>query len=299
MHNNITCSHFPFHNKSKLPLWVILLCLTSFYSINCFAKFPSNYYEQATIEELKQAEQLFILLFSKSDLEEAKILAKNLGYTWKENTKNIYLYDNGTSDKNKTGKGDYRFSKTIHNGLALQAPHRYHDKHTGVIVKKLFSQYQVTSIALNSLPRNAPSNDITISADLAHSEKNFHVAYTRAFSHQFPQGNLVQLHGFNASKRTSIIARDTDIIMSTASSWSSNYLFKMQKCLMAQNWISLRYPQQVKELGATRNSIATLMRQLGHVGFAHLELNLSSRETIVNDKDQLKQFADCLMEHVP
>ncbi len=285
--------------NSAFSLCLIFTCVLTFTPTKSLATIPSNYYIQVSDEKLKQAEKLFTWLFTQSSLKEAKVLAIELGFSWKENKKNIYLLDKNTQEKNKTGIGEYRFSKSINNGFALQAPHRYHDKHTGVIVKKIFSQFKVSSIALNSLPRNAATKDPTISADLAHSDNNFHIAYSRAFARQFPQGNLIQMHGFNAKKRTSIIARDTDIIMSTASSWSSNYLFKMQKCLSDKNWISLRFPQQVKELGATQNSIATLMRQLGHVGFTHLELNLLTRESIVKDKVQLTRFAGCLLELAP
>ncbi len=289
----------PVTNSVSLYIFSLLICLIFLSPTKCLAQAPINHYEQASDDELKQAEHLFNLLFTQSSNTEAKTLAIKLGFTWKENKKNIYLKEMNTQNKRKTGKGEYRFSKIVKKGIALQAPHRYHDKHTGVIVKKLFSQYDISSIALNSLPRNAVTKGISASADLAHSDNNYHIAYSRAFANHFPHGNLIQLHGFNAKKRTSIIARDADIIMSTASSWSSNYLFKVQKCLSTQNWVSLRFPQQVKELGATQNSIASVMRQLGHVGFTHLELNLSSREAIVNDKSQLKRFAGCLLELVP
>ena len=251
-------------------------------------------YHSPSSAQLEQGQLLFSWLMAQQSLKKAKSLAIKLKWHWRDNETFISL-----KDKNKLGWGEYRFSKKIHNAIALQAPHRYHDKHTGVIAKKLFTKGVVSSIALNSLPRYANSEEQNNLADLARLPHSFHSAYARAFAATFPQGKLIQLHGFSAAKRLTPQAQQAHIILSTGSVNRSEYLLQLQLCQNKQGWKSVSYPHQTSELGATQNSIGILMRHLGHLGFTHIELNLPTRKALTTHNTKLNQFADCLLESMP
>jgi hypothetical protein len=262
-------------------------------------------YQIPSSRQLQQGSRLFALLFRQLPLEEiqvlkenqalkeARVLAEGLGFSWQETAAAIQL-----QDLQQRGWGDYRFSKTVRNGLALQAPHRYHDKHTGAIAKALFKRGMFTGLAMNTLHRYTPTDNRTPThtADLAHLPNSFYSLYSLAFAARYPRGQLIQLHGFNAKKRRTRTARQADIILSTGSTWANAYLLGTQQCLLSAGWHSLRYPQQVRELGGTRNSIAALLRNMGHPGFLHLEMNLSTRQQLFREPDRQSQFAHCLLE---
>ena len=249
-------------------------------------------YRSPTSQQLAQAEQLFDGLFAHQYQASVKASAAELGLDWRDSESHITVID----EKNN-GWGEYYFSKLAKSDITLQAPHRYFDKHTGAIAKKLFKQYEFTAIALNSVSRRTPmeAND-TLSADMARLPNSMHSVYSRAFAARYPQGRVIQLHGFSAAKRLTPEAQQANMILSTGGPWSSAYLLHIQECFNAQGWRALRYPQQVRELGATRNSVGALLRNLGHSGFIHIELDLDTRKQLVDEPDRLQAFADCLLE---
>lgn len=276
-------------NHSKIMV-AILLLLTVSMPITCLSDSgDERIYREPNSAQLIQAEQLFTWLFSQEAYKKAKEAALALGFTWRENKQAIHL-----TDQAKIGWGDYRFSKLRSNDIALMAPHRYHDKHTGVIAKRLLTNYEFSSIALNSIPRYSQTAE-NQSADLAHLSTSLHTAYSRAFAARFPSGKLIQLHGFSAQKRRTIAAQQADVILSNGTAWPSEYLLTLQRCLIQQDWKTLRYPQQVSELGGTQNSIGQLLRSLGHSGFIHMELNANSRQKLLNEKNTRSAFAHCLL----
>jgi hypothetical protein len=277
-------------NKNFKIVTIIEFLLMTILSFHCTANTNSKAsYRDPSPVQLIKAEQLFTWLFSKESLKKAQKISLELGFEWQETAHSIRL-----KDKAKIGWGDYRFSKRYVNGIVVMAPHRFHDKHTGVIAKSLFSKHKITSIALNSLPRYSGIERHTFS-DLAHIPNSLHTAYSRAFVTQFPNGKLIQLHGFNAQKRRTRAGQLSDIILSTGTRWPSEYLLTLQTCLINKNWKSVRYPQQVSELGATKNSVGRLLRHLGHFGFTHIELNASSRIKLLNNKNTQKAFANCIL----
>lgn len=260
----------------------------------CAAAEDPAEYQTPTSAQLQKGEELFALLFARQPLANARECATALGFSWRETESEISLVDEG-----KKGWGDFRFSKHTASGIALQAPHRFHDKYTGTIAKALFAQHGFDSIALNSLSRRTPTEDNAgLTADLTRLPDSFHSVYSRAFTSQHPRGQLVQIHGFDPKKRLSPQARQTNVILSTGSSRSSRYLLGIQQCFIDGGWDTLRYPQQVRELGATKNSIGILLRNLGHSGFIHIELDLATRMELKGDRDRLKYFAECLQESV-
>lgn len=248
-------------------------------------------YQPPTRAELQQAEALFRDLFAGNYRDSNKDTASALGFLWGDDESAISL------SGHEQGWGEYHFAKTGSSDIALQAPHRFNDKYTGAIAIRLFRQHGFPALALNSVSRRtAVARDETLQADMARLPDSLHSIFSRAFASRYPEGQLVQLHGFDAKKRASPEARQADIILSTGGPWSSKYLLNMQGCLNDNAWNTLRFPQEVRELGATRNSIGALLRNLGHGGFVHIELNLETRKQLINDENQLQTFATCLLE---
>lgn len=260
-------------------------------AVSCGAAAPgSEIYRHPPRAQLQQAEQLFGRLLAGEYGTEVRAAARELGFRWTEDDTSAILLDEG-----KTGQGEYHFSKQPGAAIALQAPHRFHDRYTGTIARRLFQQTGFASIAMNSLPRGtAVQGNAAVTADLARLQHSFHTAFSGAFARRFPDGQLVQLHGFSAAKRRSPQARLADIILSTGSPENSIYLLHLQDCLVSRGWQTLRYPQQVGELGATRNSIGALLRSMGHQGFTHVEMNLETRQQLLADAQLLRDFAGCL-----
>jgi hypothetical protein len=247
-------------------------------------------YQIPTAAQLASGEHLFDLLFAGEFTAPASSIANDLGFSWRENEFDIVLVDNA-----KRGWGEYRFSKTATSDIVLQIPHRYSDMHTGKIARLIFAGRGIASIALNSVSRRTPVNlNPDLSADMAHLPASFHSAYGRAFAARYPDGHLVQLHGFDPQKRRSHQGQQANVIMSTGAPWSNAYLLETQQCFIDQGWKALRYPQQVKELGGTTNSVGILMRNLGHGGFTHIELDRETRNTLNKHPQQLAAFATCL-----
>lgn len=247
-------------------------------------------YQAPSPVELASAEQLFKQLFAKEYTADSRSYATALGFDWSESEIDIVLVDS-----ENRGWGEYRFSKTATSNIVLQIPHRYSDRHTGRIAKHIFASKGITSIALNSVSRRTPVNfDTDLAADMAHLPVSFHTAYSRAFAAYYPQGQLVQLHGFDPKKRRSQQGQQANAIVSTGTPRSTAYLLEAQQCLASLGLNTLRYPQQVQELGGTTNSIGILMRSLGHGGFTHIELDLETRRRLKNDPAELTEFASCL-----
>lgn len=253
---------------------------------------PERLYTTPSPAELDRAEQMFTLLFSMQSLDIARQSAASLGFSWEEDSTGIALLD-----EHKSGWGEYHFSKDQRNGLSIQAPHRYYDKHTGSLALQLYRAGKVDSVALNTLSRGTSVNHVVgLKADFARLPDSFHIVYARSFASLYPQGKLIQLHGFSAGKRVSEAGKSADYILSTGSVSASAWLLDTQDCLSAAGWKALRYPQEVRELGATTNSIGILMRSLGHNGFHHIEMNAQVRSELAGNPDSLHTFGNCLVE---
>lgn len=258
-------------------------------SLMCNAAFASSVILPSQ-DALNQAEQLFAHLFKHNYSQETKALAKTIGFSWHENSKHVHL-----KDPLKKGIGEYFFHKQPKNEIILQAPHRYHDKYTGTIIKKLFKESGIHSLALNTLPRYSKTKD-NIDLDFSRLKNSMHSVYTLAYISQQPRGKVIQIHGFDHKKRRSASARASQIILSNGNTKHTAYLLNLQMCFDQKNWISVRYPDQVNELGATKNPIGILLRSLNTEAFHHIELNLETRQTLAHQSSKRLDFMECLIK---
>ena len=193
-----------------------------------------------------------------------------------------------------TGQGLYLLREGGSAGLVVQVTHGYHDLHTDEIALGLVNA-PVRVIAFNTVPRRFRRQGKEVNADLAHRADNLFAALTRAFARVFPDGRLVQLHGFSPNKRKTAVAADAAAIVSAGKSWSTADSEAVAACLRPLlGGPVLLYPRHVRELGGTRNLHGKLLRRQGHDGFVHVELNRAIRERLRSEDDLRAGFAACL-----
>lgn len=172
----------------------------------------------------------------------------------------------------------------------LSVPHQFHDQLTDKIGKAvLATRCQV--LVINTEHRKAPSPDL-YSMDYSHRPSGLHAAAAQAFARRYPTSHLYQLHGFNQSKRRTPQARQAEFIISQGRQ-STDALSQLQMCLSKLSEHTYQYPQQVSELGGTRNVMHRLGLPAGY--FIHIEISRPMRERLVAQPDIMEQFTLCLI----
>lgn len=181
--------------------------------------------------------------------------------------------------------------------LALTAPHRGSDRHTGSLAAALFLETTAGAAAWNSAPRRA-SDSCANALDLAREELHPFSAFALEFASAHPQGLVVQLHGFDGERRTSLAASEAAMILSDGTGEPSDRLLDLADCLslaFAPRQV-LVYPHQTGELGALSNAQGKLLRAEGFGGFAHLEISADMRAALVADEALRSKLGACLVE---
>lgn len=197
------------------------------------------------------------------------------------------------------GRGVYAFRPDRPALPVLQAPHSYHDRHTGEIAATLFGDGQARAVAWNTLSRKAESLDGSQQADLAHVWDSYFMAFSMAYASVAPQGRLTQLHGFSRKKRKTVEGRESAAIISAGTDYPGPHNRRLAACLDAIISPARLYPEQVGELGGTRNSIGRALRSSGFTGFTHLEMCPRMRRLLVTDRHSQIDFGQCIGEERP
>jgi hypothetical protein len=177
----------------------------------------------------------------------------------------------------------------------LQAPHAKFDMYTGDLAALLFAEAPFRAAQWNSVSRNAVVVKSSEKADMAHLDNTYWQAFTRAFAGQFPQGRIVQIHGYAQSNRETDGAEASDIIVSAGRAYPPQWVQSTAACLKSQmpGTVSL-YPFEVDELGGTTNAQGKLLQSLNHEGFLHLEMSYSMRKLLLDRQDLRRSLATCL-----
>jgi hypothetical protein len=196
------------------------------------------------------------------------------------------------------GRGAYLIRQRASLPLAITAPHRGSDLHTGTIAAALFAETGAAAAAWNSAPRMA-SEACDAAIDLARQDKHHFTAFSLAFAEAFPAGRVVQLHGFDGDKRNSEAARNAEIIVSDGTGEPGDKLLDLADCLsrrFAPRTV-LVYPIDTGELGALSNAQAQVLRKEARFeGFVHLEMSALLRAELVQDEDLRTRLGRCLVE---
>lgn len=201
-----------------------------------------------------------------------------------------------TTDR-KEGKGVYAI-RTHGRLTLLQAPHRYKDLRTGTIVAHLMEDHGFRAAEWNTVPRWYEEEGIQIDADLAHIATSHFNAFALAFADAHPEGRVVQIHGFERTKRTTEAGRSASAIVSAGVETASDTARAVAACLAARlpSETVLLYPDEVRELGGTTNENGKALRAVGFDRFVHMELSRELRQRLVDEPETRARLAACLSE---
>ncbi|MCI5139553.1 MAG: hypothetical protein D3922_14340 [Candidatus Electrothrix sp. AR1] len=253
--------------------------------------------------EVAQAEQLFFNLLTEK--KQQKSAWEKLGWQYLPIELGNHL---GTrpaiilreAAEQKKGRGFFVFlrgepsSEQVLTQQALTVPHGFKDMLTDDIGAALFEEGHFRCAAFNTVHRWVKQDDQRIEQDLAREPSSYFTAFTRAFARSAPQGRLIQLHGFAQKKRKSAAGRRADFILSSGSRYAQQDLRLLSNCLgRALGITALTYPDQVKELGGTRNISGKILRTMHHPGFLHLEMSRPIRERLRNEAQARKKLLQC------
>ena len=191
-----------------------------------------------------------------------------------------------------SGHGFYLICKSCQDRLVLQAPHGDSDLNTAKIALELWALGGVAALAINTAPRQLLDREE--SSDLAQLKGTFFDAFSEALVRQKQLSAVVQLHGFAQNRRRSKAAATADIILSNGSRLGSPKVRRLQDCLAQQFGVVRSYPQQVRELGGTRNQQGILLRSQGFDGFIHLEMAYELRQHLVTSGRERERLHRCL-----
>ncbi|MBE0347711.1 hypothetical protein [Pseudoalteromonas peptidolytica] len=171
----------------------------------------------------------------------------------------------------------------------VSVPHRFHDKHTLVIGQSLFES--TCQLLLANTKHRYDRDDTQQSMDYAKQHNNLHSAAIVAFMLASKDAKIFQIHGFSKKKRKTDAGRSSDIILSQGKQ-NNAALWNLKTCLAKEGYRVMVYPQEVKELGGTKNILHQL--DLPKYSFIHIELSYQIRKQLTKNNQQLEQFNSCV-----
>ncbi len=246
--------------------------------------------------DLQRAEELFGAMF-KGDF------TKNLFSAWSRLGMTLSTVNSGSTTfyklaptASREGSGYYLFRPAPALPVTLQAPHQFHDRHTGHIAELLFLEHSAAALALNSAHRFRVDNrsSSAVYADLAHNAASPMMAFTRAFATFYNNGKIVQIHGFARNKRDNQFNRRKAFIISGGTRWVTPTSAEVATCLAQQFSDVALFPRDINELGGTTNSMASWLALIGHKGFIHIEIDAINRKNLLNKRQLRDAFWSCL-----
>lgn len=201
------------------------------------------------------------------------------------NDSNVAVIQESTG--NRHGRGLYIVRLKSRSNIVLQAPHRFFDAKTGVIARLIFERHDVRAVGINTAHRKE--------LDLAHCDRHYFNAFTKATIKAIDNTLIFQLHGFtnekktNARKTASMIVSDTTRFPSRL----ARHIATDFKSTFGEDH-SLLYGVETRWLGGTKNEQAETAHNLGSIGFIHLEMNAEFRNRLANSAKTRKRFFECM-----
>jgi hypothetical protein len=211
----------------------------------------------------------------------------------------------------RTGRGMYFFPQKPCGDQVLMIPHGLHDYYTSDIGIQLTQEGNFAATVFNSVHRygnrkknspkakreeanEKPTSGIEKTWDMAALPDTCFTAFTQAFIRAFPRGTLMQIHGFSQKNTKTREGRESDLIISAGTRNTTSRASRLQDCLKQNIPGKIRlYPDEVQELGGTKNIIGATLRAAGHKGFLHIEINYSMRKKIKNNPEIRESFSGC------
>jgi hypothetical protein len=247
---------------------------------------PNVNYVPPSKDDLEKAKKLFYNLFSSSDLKIDITAWDSLGFEI-ERIEPFLIIKEKQSDQ--TGKGVYIFNTSKPSQVIIEIPHRPSDLHTATIAIKLMEEEPFLAAALNTVHRKK--------ANFTAEVMTYFNAFTEAFGKVHPQGNIIQLHGFDGKSHEELHGTIPDLILSAGTESPPPLLYQYGDCLRKLPLKVLLFPRDIKILGATKNINAKNFRHSGSKGlFLHLEMSTTLRKKLRNNKDFRKTFFKCFLK---
>ena len=244
--------------------------------------------------ELQESKKLFAELLKGNLSQDLEILFNKINFRldrYKSNAENIIVVRENKPPYQGLGMFIIRLNG---NGIMLQAPHAFKDLHTGQLAIHLMLEGNYSALAINTVPRSYLSAGIKQEPDMAHMYNTHFISISHAFSDQYPNGQIVQLHGFNSARRPATIS--TAMIISAGVKKSDSKVQQQQKCLARTIKGEVKaYPDDINILGGTTNSIGRYLRARGFSAFRHYEMNLPTRKVLLKQKDLRGNFSECIV----
>lgn len=205
----------------------------------------------------------------------------------------IELSETGTDC---TAKGIYWIDQDTDSALAISAPHSMSDQHTGTLAEMLFLESNARGAAWNSAPRRV-NEDCDNAVDLARSNEHVFNAFHLGFAQAFPDGLIVQLHGFEGEQRVDPATRDAAMILSDGTRTPGKKLLRLadQLSLAFAPLEVLVFPIGSQELGATENVQGKSLREAGFDGFVHIEISARMRAAMLQNTELRERLSQALV----
>ena len=196
------------------------------------------------------------------------------------------------STGHRQGRGVYAVRPSAVHGLVIQAPHGFFDRHTRALCTQVFLQGDFFAAAWSTSHRTQ--------VDVAHEPKHFFQAFTLAMAASRQGSTVLQLHGFDQRKRSSVTARTADFIVANGTRLPRLSTRRTAHSLQAAlPHLSVRlFPWSVQELGAITNTQARSLRSSVDDDFISLEMSSPARQQLLQTPDQLAAFAQALAQSV-
>ncbi|MBO1321099.1 hypothetical protein [Acanthopleuribacter pedis] len=194
-------------------------------------------------------------------------------------------------DTRKRGGGLYLFRKQGH--LCMQIPHRFFDRHTGVIGLELFRAGPFRAAAWNTSSRKVHAHGTTTKADLARFPGAFFQAFHEAWLNR-DAGRIIQIHGYARGKRKSAAGRKAHIILSSGAQFPLAFVRDGAQALQKAGFDGVMvFGDGVFELGGTTNLQAQSALKRGRP-FLHIELSSETRKILTTDPARRQKFLEAL-----
>ena len=276
-----------------------------------------GHFEQIAPEEQKQAQALFYRMLTKRDKTAVAKEWQQLNYSVKR--LDLPLTGNSSTDDNpvpesakgitllieksthRRGRGFYLFVDNPPTDHLLVVPHGLYDYHTSEIGIKLMVEGGFAAGCFNTVHRYGNKRQkqefFQGTWDMADRFDTYFAAFARAGALALPRGKQVQLHGFSRKHRNSSRGRESDMIISAGIRSVPGDVRRLRECLRGCMPGTINaYPGDVQELGGTQNSIGAILRDMGHTGFLHMEMNLPFRNRLRQSPEARQDLFHCIEE---
>lgn len=243
---------------------------------------PQATYVSPSQEDLEKAKKLFYTLFSSKNFKIDDAAWNSLGFESEKIGSFLIIKE---KESNQTGKGVYIFNTLKPSQIIIEAPHRPSDLHTGTIAVQLMEKGWFLATALNTVHRKK--------ANFTREVMTYFNAFTEAFGEAYPQGNIIQLHGFDGEKHD----LSTDLIFSATLLSPPPLFYHYGECLKKLPLKISLFPKDIETLGGTKNINALKFYKTHNEGlFLHLEMDINLRKKLKNNKLFREKFFKCFLE---